>query len=110
MGPLITVLAKRLHLSATASSSKRGVSDKQGPSRYALRPHRGFEHGFKRMDNDGSGDGTLLGLAPPIIGKGASELDEEMSNMDQLGELGITVKTDLEQNYDDPMPPREAVF
>ena len=62
------------------------------------------------MDDDGSCDGTLVGVASPIIGKGASEVDEEIIGMDQLGKHRIRVKTHLEQDYGVPMPPRGAVF
>ena len=110
MGPLITLLGKQFHFSGTAPFSKRGKLDKQGPSQYALGSHRGIDHGFEGMDDDGSGDGTLMGVASPVIGKGASELDEEISDMDQPGKHRITVKTDLELNYGGPMPYGGAVF
>lgn len=109
MGPLITLLGKQFYFSATAPSTKRGKSDKQDPSVYVLGPHRGVEHGFKRMNDDGSADRTLVGMASPTIGGCVSELDEEMSNVDQLGRHGTRVKTELEQNYGGPMPPRGAV-
>ena len=85
IGPLINLLGRRLHLSATTASSKYGDSHK-------------LEHRFKRMDDNGSGDATLVGVASPAIQKSASNLDDEIYNMDQLGRQGIRVKTDLEQN------------
>ena len=101
MGPLATLLAKKLRLSATALSSKRSESGEQSSSKYASRSHRGIEHGFKRMNDGGSGNGALVGLASSTTGTGVSELDEEMSNMDHLGKHKIMVKTDLEQSFGD---------
>ena len=85
MGPLITLLDRQLHLSVTTAPSKYGDSHT-------------LEHGFNRMDDDGSGNATLVGVASPTITKGASNLDDEMYHMDQLGRQGVLVRTDLEQD------------
>lgn len=85
MGPLITLLGRRLHLSVTTTPSKYDDAHK-------------LEHGFNRMDDDGSGDASLVGVASPTITKGASNLDDEMYHMDQLGRQGVRVRTDLEQD------------
>lgn len=85
MGPLLTLLGRRLHLSVTTVPSKYGDSHE-------------LEHRFNRMDDDGSGDATLVGVASPTITKGASNLDDETYHMDQLGRQGVRVRTDLEQD------------
>lgn len=85
MGPLITLLGRRLHLSVTTAPPKYGDSHK-------------LEHGFKKMDDDGSGQATLVGVASLANLNGVSNPDDEMYDMDQLGRKGIRVKTDLEQN------------
>jgi len=110
MGPLISLLGKQLHRLAKVPSSKHGTSDKQGPSKHALGSHHAVGHGFRRIGDDGSGNRMLVGVASPEIGKGASESDEEMYKMDQLGKHGISVKTELEQDYGGRMTPRASVF
>ncbi len=110
MGPLITLLAKQLRHLATTPFSVRGEPEKQGSSKHVLGSHRRVDHEFKRMYDDGSGGETLVGMASPIIGKGASEMDEEILSMDQLGKHRIRVQTDLEQDYGSPMPLRGAIF
>lgn len=110
MGPLIALVGRRLHLSATIPSSRHGESHKRGGSEYVLGSLGILEHRFKRMDYDGSGDATFMVVAPPRVQEGASELDDEMHNMDQLGRKGIRVKTGLEQNYGGLMPARRSLF
>lgn len=85
MGPLITLLGRRLHLSVTTAPPKYGDSHK-------------LEHGFNRMDDDGSGEATLVGVTSSANANGVSNPDDEMYDMDQLGRQGIRVKMDLAQD------------
>ena len=113
MGPLFSRLGKRLNLSDHMPSSWHGgTKDKQSSvqssAKRTLRGHVGVEHGFKRMEEYGSGVRTsqLQGMVAPTIGTG-DKLPDDVFEMENLGGQGIMVKTDLEQTYLKPLAHRD---
>ena len=53
---------------------------------------------------EGLGDTSLMAVDSPAVQGRAPQADDEAHAMNQLGEHGIRVKTDLEQSYDSHMP------
>ena len=77
MGPLITLVGRRVHFSTTTASSKDSGPHKQGLSKGGLGSSGTAEHRFRRMRDDGSGDASLMAVEAPT-GKGEeSTLDDE---------------------------------
>ena len=104
MGPLITVVGRQIHLLTSTSSSKDSGPHGQGIPKGARASSGIFEHKFRRMKDEVLGDTSLMAVNFPAVQGKASQPDDETYAMDQLGEHGIRVKTDLEQSYDSHMP------
>lgn len=100
MGPLITIVGKQIHLLTSTSSSKNSGPHGQGIPKGARGSSGVFEHKFRRMKDEGLGDTSLMAANSPAVQGRASQPDNEAYAMNQLGEHGIRVKTDLEQSYD----------
>lgn len=92
MGPIVSLVSKRLRRHKTPVASHRKGID-TGSSSYALASYKRSEHGFKRMDDD------ILGVSTPTIESGVSTIDQSLSVTGQAGYSGIKVETDLEQDY-----------
>ena len=104
MGPLITIVGRQIHLLVSTSSSKDSGPLGQGIPKGAQGSSGIFEHKFRRMQDGGLGDTSLMAVSSPVVQGRASQPDDEVYAMDQLGEQGIRVKVDLEQTYDSHMP------
>ena len=84
MGPIVSLLSKRLqHRGSPSASPVKGPHT--GSSSYALASYKRPEHGFKKMDDD------ILGVSTPTIERGASQIDETSSDTGELNYDGIKV-------------------
>ena len=101
MGPLIINVSKQIH---PLASSRYSGPHEQGKPKGARGSSGIFEHRFGAMKDEGLGDTSLLAVNSPAIQGRASQPSDEAYAMDQLGEHGIRVKTDLKQSYDIHMP------
>ena len=96
MGPLITIVGRQIHLLTSTSSSKDSRPHGQGIPKGAQGSSGIFEHRLRRIQDEGLGDSSLMAVDCPVIQGRASQPDDEVYAMNQLGERGIRVKTDLE--------------
>ena len=103
MGPLITLIGRRINLLTSTSSSKDSGPHGQGVPKGARGSSGICKNKFGRMKNEGLGDTSLIAVNSPAVQGRASQPDDDAYTMDQLGERGIRVKTDLEQSYDSHM-------
>ena len=103
MGPLITLIGRRINLLTSTSSSKDSGPHGQGVPKGARGSSSICKNKFGRMKNEGLGDTSLIAVNSPAVQERASQPDDDAYAMDQLGERGIRVKTDLEQSYDSHM-------
>ena len=103
MGPLITLVGRRINLLKSTSSSKDSEPHGQGIPKGARGSSSICENKFRRMKNEGLGNTSLMAVDSPAVQGRAFQSDDEAYAMDQLGERGIRVKTDLEQSYDSHM-------
>ena len=104
MGPLITIVGRQIHSLTSTSSSKDNRSHGRGIPKEARQSSGIFEHKFRRMKDEGLGDSSIMAVNSPVVQGRASKPNDEAYAMDQLGERGIRVQTDVEQSYDSRMP------
>ena len=103
MGPLITLIGRRINLLTSTSSSKDSGLHGHGVPNEARGSSGICKNKFGRVKNEGLGDTSFIAVNSPTVQGRASQPDNDAYAMDQLGERGIRVKTDLEQSYDSHM-------